>query len=436
MKFRILSHGVPATHSSITDLSEFNNPLCVSDYDGFIIDPNAFRGRTLDYPTLARRQNELRQLLHLKGGLVICVLRPREDVKLIATQPVSNYNLLANAMSVELLEKTVKPGEGSKVSVISGAKGAMGGYFRVLRDQLRFEAYFDVGNARIAQEKATVFAVNSSGLPIAVEILVGKGRVCFVPLPYTVSPERLGAAFGRIIEAHYGEASETEAPVWAKDVAIPGATAFDGRIAELESQRIRIGNEISELDEKRSTRINFRRLLFESGLVLESVVRVSLRLLGFEVPEPETYSGEWDVELREPVSGETAIAEIEGSEGLINIDKYRQLLEYVQTEILAGRDPKGILIGNGFRLKPQDAKERGAQFSEHALHGAAKFDTCLVPTTELFRAVCAILEKPEDHELQLAIRKSILETAGVWIFDEHVDKAAANSSFELPSGGA
>lgn len=434
MKFSVLSHGVAATHASIVDLQDFNDRRCLSDYDGFIFDPKAFPAHGVGADTHTRRQGELRQLVHRKGGLVIYVLRPKEGVKLIGVPSVSNYNLLAGIMDVSLIENTVKAGEGSRLKVISTAKGASGGYFRVLHDQLRFEAYLEVHGSSIEQAKGTVFAVNSSELPIAFEFLVNKGRLCFLPLPYTVTPERLGSAFARIIEAHFGEASETQAPLWVKDVAIPGATAFDSRITELENQRSRIGDEISGLNEKRSTLINFRKLLFESGLTLENVVRASLRRLGFEVPEPESYGGEWDVELREPTTGKTAIAEIEGSEGLINIDKYRQLLDYVQSEILAGRDPKGILVGNGFRLKPQDAAERHAQFSDHALRGASRFDTCLLPTTELFKAVCAVLEKPENHELQMAVRMSILGTKGVWNFSDLVASPTASSSSEDASG--
>jgi hypothetical protein len=420
MKFRILNFGVSATHSSIIDLANFDDPRCLSDYDGFIIDSRALRGRSVVVETQTRRQNELRQLLHLKGGLVIYVLRPKENINLNNNHVVSNYNLLSGAMDVHLIENAVRSGEGAKLKVISSAKGASNGYFRVLHDQLRFEAYLDTDISNIEKAQGTVFAVNSSELPIAVEFLVGKGRVCFVPLPNTVPPERLGAAFGRMVESHFEQVAETEAPLWVKEVAVPGATAFDGRVAELETQQNKIDDEISELNEKRSALISFRKLLFESGRSLEIASRLSLRLLGFEVPEPESYGGEWDVELIEPTSGETALAEIEGSEGLINIDKYRQLLDYVQSEILAGRERKGILIGNGFRLKAHGAEERRAQFSEHALRGASRYSSCLLPTTELFKAVCAILEKPENLNLRAEIRKSILGTVGVWIFNEGV----------------
>jgi hypothetical protein len=98
------------------------------------------------------------------------------------------------------------------------------------------------------------------------------------------------------------------------------------------------------------------------------------------------------------------------------VDKYRQLLDYVEAEALEGREHKGILIGNGYRLLAPDAPERQSQFSEHAQRGAARNQFCLVPTTELFKAVCAVLESPEDQTLKANIRESLLTTTGPWAF--------------------
>jgi hypothetical protein len=114
--------------------------------------------------------------------------------------------------------------------------------------------------------------------------------------------------------------------------------------------------------------------------------------------------------------GRTALGEVEGSEGVIDVDKYRQLLDYVETEAQEGRDHKGILIGNGFRLLAPDAPERHNQFSEHAQRGAVRNRFCLVPTTELFKAICAVLESPRDQALRTTIRQSLLATTGPWSF--------------------
>ncbi len=107
---------------------------------------------------------------------------------------------------------------------------------------------------------------------------------------------------------------------------------------------------------------------------------------------------------------------MEGSEGAIDVDKYRQLLDYIEAEAQEGRDHKGILVGNGFRLLAPDATERQNQFSEHVQRGASRNQFCLVPTTELFKAVSAVLESPENQALKEAIRESFFATTGLWSF--------------------
>jgi len=64
-------------------------------------------------------------------------------------------------------------------------------------------------------------------------------------------------------------------------------------------------------------------------------------------------------------------------------------MDYVESEENEGRCRKGILVGNGYRLKPLEEAERGEQFTQMALTRAAQYGYCLLPTTELFAAVCA-----------------------------------------------
>jgi hypothetical protein len=221
----------------------------------------------------------------------------------------------------------------------------------------------------------------------------------------------------KTIAQHFNKPIELDAPSWASEMSVPGAALYDERIAELGNQRERLSAEISGLEDKRNELSEYLRLLFGYGkAVLEPVVRAAFRLSGFAVPEPEDYEGEWDVELVETKSGRTAIGEVEGSEGVIDVDKYRQLLDYIEAEALEGRDRKGILIGNGFRLTAPEAPERQQQFSQHVSRGAARNQFCLLPTTELFKAVCALLENPEDEGLKVRIRDSVLTTVGIWTF--------------------
>jgi len=428
MKRRILSFGVEATHSSITQLGSFEDPIAISDYDVFVCDPATLSRTQPLRPTFERRQRELRDLVTRKDGIVIFLLRRDRTMTLMNFGAVNVYTLLDSTYppAVGLLVSSLRDGEASRWGLVPDAKGAMGGYFRVLQDKLHIQTFLESEANFIAGAGGSVFAKNSVGYPIAVEFTVGTGRLCFIPGPRDVSGERVGAAIARIVDSHFGGPAEIDAPAWAAEIVVPGASTNDVRISELEESRARIDREITVLGDQRSELTNYRQLLFGYGKpILEPAVRKALRLIGFEVPEPEEFNGEWDVELRDPTSGKTGIGEIEGSEGPIDVDKFRQLLNYFQSEVLEGRTPKAILIGNGYRTTEPNAAERQQQFTEHVLRGATQFGFCLLPTAALFRALCAVLEAPQDTALKIEIRDSILSTVGVWSFAREVTTESA-----------
>ncbi len=251
---------------------------------------------------------------------------------------------------------------------------------------------------------------------------MGEGRVCLLPPANNVPADRIGAALVKIITTHFRKTSQVDAPTWAGDILVPGANVHDAEIATLRKHSEEIEQQISSLDEDRKRLLGHVQLLFAYGKgVLEPAVRSALRLMGFAVCEPEEYAGEWDVELMEQQSGKTALGEVEGSEGVIDVDKYRQLLDYIEAESQEGRDHKGILIGNGYRLLPPDAPERQHQFSDHARRGAIRNQFCLLPTTELFKAVCAVLESPQDEVLKSSIRESrFFQRLAPWSFAREI----------------
>lgn len=438
MKKRILNFGVSATHTSITNLANFNDPVSFSDYDAFVFDPSTIIQGMTGPDNYVRRQNEIRDLVSSKGGIVICFMR--QNVAMGFGLPsgggADSYGILHLAAPNPILQirSALRAGSGSQVEVIHSARGASAGYFRVLQRALHFTAYLDTLPTNLANVAGTVFAIDSVSHPIAVEFAVGPGRICIVPVPDGATGDRVGSAIVRVVEAHFGGPGEIEAPPWATEVVVPSANAHDASIASLEERKRQIDTEIQQLAQKRTDLLNYRVLLYGYGKsVLEPVVRSAFRLLGFRVPEPEAYSGEWDVELHSDTTL-PAIGEVEGSEGLIDVDKYRQLLDYIQAEALEDRDRKGILIGNGSRLAVPGSTERQNQFSDHALRGAKKNGFCLMPTTELFKAVCSVLENPEDEGLKIKIRASILSTIGVWTFAR--DTPAQPTSLAEPASAA
>ncbi len=429
MKKRILSFGVPTTHDVVTALGNLDVALSVSDYDAFVFDPSALSQGAVTPENYVRRQNEIRDLICGKGGIGICLMRPNSNLGFgISSGAADTYGLFGLAVpnALSQIRPVLRAGWGSHVEVVPSARGASAAYLRELRGALCFAAYLDTNATNLADVGGTVFATDSVTHPIAVEFVAGAGRVAFVPVPQGAQPERMGAAIIRVVEAQYGGLGDIGAPAWATGVSVPGATAHDGRITELEAEKERVKAEISKLKQERGDLLNCRVLLYGYGKsMLEPAVRSAFRLLGFGVPEPEEYAGEWDVELHEPLSSSTAIGEVEGSTGAVNVDKFRQLLDYVHSEVEQGRDHKGILVGNGYREMAPDAAERQSQFTEKALFGARRFGFCLLPTTELFKAVCAVLESADAEGLKTKMRQSILSKVGVWDFAGDVTGSGA-----------
>lgn len=409
MKLRILNYRTSAKHDLILDLNHLTEPASISDYHALLYEPAALHFAGMSSLDADRRKREVRDLLSKKGGIVLTFLRPETGVDWLLGGDSSNIS--------NLLRSTVRPGSGSQLKVVQSAKGMMGGYLQVLKGKLEFTAYLDATEEQVAAFGATAFAVDSVGHPIAVEFLVGEGRVCLLPPPTGIPGERLGAAMVKVIRDHFENSTQVDAPPWADEITVPGANVHDERINELTKHVEELASQIAALKVDRAKLLAYVQLLYGYGkAVLEPVVRSALRCFGFVVPEPEEYEEEWDVQLRDAESGTTALGEVEGSEGFIDVDKYRQLLDYIETETQDGREHKGILIGNGFRLLSPAAAERQDQFSEHANRGAARNQFCLLPTTELFKALCAVLEAPEDHSLKAGIRKSLLTTTGPWKF--------------------
>jgi hypothetical protein len=419
VKPRILNFGITATHDTIVPLTNIEAALSISDFHAFGIDPNKLAGAPTQ-ETFLRRTRELQDLILRKGGMIVCLLRPDNLRSAVAgVGPFNRYSLLerAGSQAYRLVNAYLESGTGSSVICINSAKGPTAAYFRVLRENLQFEAFLNSTEAQVAQYSGIVFAVNSVGYPIAVEFRIGEGVISFVPVPFGVPEERIGAAIVKMVAAHFNKHTDIDVPTWTQGITVPGATAYSAGIAELSTQRERLTTEISNLEGKRDGIASYLRLLFGYGKgVLEPQVRTALRLLGFTVREPEEYTGEWDIDLTDGQSSKTAIGEVEGSEGPIDVDKSRQLLDYIGAEAIEGRDHKGLLIGNGFRLTPPEASERQQQFSDHARRAAARFQFCLLPTTELFKAVCAVLESPQDEALKMQIRESLLGTVGTWSF--------------------
>lgn len=155
-------------------------------------------------------------------------------------------------------------------------------------------------------------------------------------------------------------------------------------------------------------------LLYETGKYgLEPSVRKAFRIVGFNIKEPEEYDKPYDIfAIEDKIS---VIGEIEGSKGQIDVSKYRQLLDYVTEATLEGKNCKGILIGSGF--VDVEPSSRGEQFTEQVIRGCENQKYCRITTVELYKAVRAILSKPDNQKLKNAIKENILVCEREFKFD-------------------
>jgi hypothetical protein len=150
MKKRILSFGVAATHESIASVGNFSDAMSLSDFDAFVLDPLALQG-AISNETYSRRQNQIHDLIALKGGVVLCLLRPKAYIGFSQGGGDDAYGVFGLVAPNPLVQirGSLRAGSGSHVELLPNARGASGGYLRVLAGAMRFAAYLDTASANL-----------------------------------------------------------------------------------------------------------------------------------------------------------------------------------------------------------------------------------------------------------------------------------------------
>jgi hypothetical protein len=149
VKKQVLNFGITATHDLITPLDNFADPRSISDFDAFAIDVAALYGRA-NADSFNRRRNEIRDLLTLKGGLVVSQLRHNIPLGFgvpgIITDSYGLFDLVAQR-AMNLIRSSIRTGTGKQIRVVASTTGPSAGYFRVLKGALQFASYFEVQQA-------------------------------------------------------------------------------------------------------------------------------------------------------------------------------------------------------------------------------------------------------------------------------------------------
>lgn len=228
-------------------------------------------------------------------------------------------------------------------------------------------------------------------------------------------------AFGRrlistvvnIADYLHAEMATTPAPVWSQssDFRFAEEPLLESQIEEKTRQIEILQSEKHDLQCQLDCAGNLRRLLYETGHVLEAQILVTLRLMGFVADSFDDGKSEFDAVFS---SNEGRfLGEAEGKDNkAINIEKLSQLERNLQEDF--ARDEitehaKGVLFGNAFRLSP--LHERGAAFTEKCITGAKRLGVALVRTQDLFEPARYLKENADD-EYARACREAIFSSSG------------------------
>lgn len=351
----------------------------------------------------AKRSREVGDLVKA-GKMVIGLATPVRTVHLVNLAVLTNYSWMPSFMENYVKSSLISGNE--KSIFLSNSSSAMAPYFHILKGEIGYSAYFNE-----EQWEWEFFLTNRLGKGVGAMRRDGRGALYLVPRPDNpIDRGRVAAAIIQSALRFYGNDIVTPAPEWSSAFIVPGIEEAELQISALQKEIDKIENFRNDAQVKLAVLYDFRKLLYEQGKPLETVVLRSLQLMGF-VAEPYKDSAlEHDV-LFESEEGR-GIAEVEGKDSdAIHVDKLDQLSRVVDEDFdRQGEYARGVLIGNPYRLlKPE---ERGVPFTEKAVKTARQKRFGLLTTAELFRASTYILEHRNNELFKKDCRIKILNAEG------------------------
>jgi hypothetical protein len=349
---------------------------------------------------LDRLARETRLLLE-KEGMLVCLLRPTRGVNFrlsVEREPtylqtgISYYQWIP----IKGFDDQIMHGTGSRMRICDETT-PFSAYLRLPGTQ--WVAYLD--DVERLQIDKRVIAMNDAGKPVALEAKIGGGRIVFLPVSEGEQAQKM---LVDCVRGSFESGLERPAPSWVQAILTPRESEILVTISALHEEMSKLQEESESKSAELRKETKIKKLLYEKGEPLAEAVKEGFQELGFTLTKRDDM--DW---VASSNTGET-ILEVTGSDGSIDIDKLRQLLDYVIIEYGKTRtEKKAILVGNHFA---NDSPEnRGEPFTKKVLDEAEVHSMCLLPTVELFRAICLFREgKTNDNVL----RKRIFDTIGVF----------------------
>jgi len=422
---KILTIGVYGIPGSVdSDLVAAN---VFEDYDAVIVNPDSlttlYSGKTMiydeshhgylerEFASDAQRVNIVRHRqvrgLMQKNGLIICFLQPltfwRDAGRNVS---ITNYDWLFDIEEITEQFHSISYGTGTTINYIDPNHP----FTEYLQTKPHWKAYIQKTNCNPKQWRTLASAFDTHLLSIA--STTNKGRIIFLPAQYN---SKNGNLLKKCILKLLVDKSVTPVPQWAVSIRVPGQDELIKRLTDIDTQ-------IKDASQQRDTLIStnqelesWKWLLYETGKHrLEPIVHKALSLLGCQVdPQPDS-----DSDGKVTTEFGIALLEIEGTNESIKVHKISQLLRNLANFLSEeGLSPKGILIGNPFRLENlSNRPPKGSQkklFSDEVLKTAERHDISVLLSTDLYEIVCLILNNKLTTRQITSLRKRIFQGKGL-----------------------
>ena len=372
---RILSVGFPLPGAAIDNYTFLSAPAFF-DYDAIVVDPRTLSqliddvvGGTIVHTTysgeavvngtsgpgvvslaelLHNRADETARLL-ARGGLVVCLAIPNaahEGVHGFAS--VDRYCWLPAPYGLTYDSPFMKRGPGRELAP-TDVDHPFGAMLERVKARVAFQIYFEDDASSLGR---CVVARSIGGVPVAVELPVGDGRIVLLPPPARALDSQgryeMSEALQQAMHQSLRLRSGSNSPRWLSEYPPPGLSE---RLAErdeatrhLSEAQSALENCATDTDELRG----HQRLLWEEGRIgLEKAARQALTLLGFRV-WPDAIDAPSTIELGGPGPGRrAALLETEGSEEAVGLSPHYRLRRRIEESLAVGSLQRGVLLING-----------------------------------------------------------------------------------------
>ena len=197
-----------------------------------------------------------------------------------------------------------------------------------------------------------------------------------------------------LVNTLVGAESKEQEPDWATNITMPNTTELNEKITKNIETIKELNNEIVSLEAKRSEIDRYKKLLWSNDIQLENIVMDSFKLLGFnEIKKGRSKELEDLVfDLQTTKDFELAIIEVKGREKKTSLGDLNQCDKWVkQYRVKEGKKVKGIFVSNQFRRSEKESSKLRLHYEPNEIEFANDFKLCIIPTTELFKAVVYVL---------------------------------------------